>query len=639
MQARQRFGWCSVVWAASVLGGVTAGCSSQDRSPDAAAPPGSTQQADQKSAAGPSSQPFVLGNAVEPFDPPPLEELDKLQWEDGPVVDSLEQLRAEKAEAGPPPTSVEEALALRNDFPKSRENNDKILAALSQLAPPDGAGVDYEHTFVRHVAGDLNSTNPLFGSSVTDYELSGMAGFSVLAFNRRFEYFADKDIVVSWQRSKDNLVERIVLRDDLTWSDGTPITAHDVEFTYRLIMTDHPELVIPAVRQGTDQLRYVKAYDDRTIVYWHKEPFATRTGNMLWPVLPKHIYEKSVVEDPSMKRSEHHRKYEEQPVVGGPYELVSRVRNQEFVVRRREGWYMHGGQQVRRKPYFKEVRVKIIEDLNTAILALKAGDIQSMELRPEHWESLTAGDDFYAQNTKVMAPEWTEFHVVWNVKSPYFSDKRVRWAMTYAFDYEELLNTICRGLYEQGRGTFNPAAWMFPPDGPQPVKRDLDRAEDLLEFQLMTYTTETGVQVATLWKESLDQIGVTVNVKPTEFAVMQDKTLKHEFDACFAGWGTGADPDMQENIFGAGKQRNYGQYANPEVDKLFEQGRRELDRDKRATIYGQIHMLLWEDQPYTWLFYRNAFFAFNKKLRGYNFSPRGPYDFGPGFAALYGAAE
>ena len=51
--------------------------------------------------------------------------------------------------------------------------------------------------------------------------------------------------------------------------------------------------------------------------------------------------------------------------------------------------------------------------------------------------------------------------------------------------------------------------------------------------------------------------------------------------------------------------------------------------------YRKIHLLLWEDQPYTWLFHQNAFFVFNKQLRGYNFSPRGPFSFGPGFDSFY----
>jgi peptide/nickel transport system substrate-binding protein len=602
-------------------------------------------------------KPFELGNALEAFEAPTAEELENVRWSDGPLLDGLEQLRAEQEEQGPPKATVEEALGLKND---SAENNEKILDALSRVAPPDGAGVDYEQSIVRHVLGDMNSTNPLFQSSVSDYEFASMTGLTLLGFNRRFEFFAPKDVIVSWQTSDDAMMDKLVMRDDLTWSDGKPITAHDVEFSYRVIMSDHDDLVIPAIRQGTEKLRFVKAYDDHTVVFFHKEKVATRAENVLFPIIPKHVYEKSINEDPSLKKSEYHRKIENNPVTGGAYELAKRTRGQEFVVRRRESYYKHNGKEVREKPYFKEVRVKVIEDMNTAILAMKAGDIEQVELRPEQWVGQTTGDDYYAKNTKVSGLEWSEFHVIWNVESPYFSDKRVRWAMTYAMDYDEMLNTICRGLYQQSQGTFHPTSWMFPKDGPQPVKQDLEKAEDLLdeagwvdndgdgvrekeingrsvpfEFQMMVAQTETGVQIATLFKECLDQIGVVANVKPTEFVVTQEKMLKHEFDASLGGWGTGTDPDTQENIWGTGEARNYGQYANTQVDELFEAGRRELDKAKRAEIYGQIHNILWEDQPNTWLYYRNSFYGFNKKLRGYNFSPRGPLDFSPGFESIY----
>ena len=77
--------------------------------------------------------------------------------------------------------------------------------------------------------------------------------------------------------------------------------------------------------------------------------------------------------------------------------------------------------------------------------------------------------------------------------------------------------------------------------------------------------------------------------------------------------------------------RNYGKYSNPRVDELFESGRREFDPREAGRHLRRDSQHLWEDQPYTWLFYRNAFYAFNKKLRGYNFSPGGPYLFDPGF--------
>ncbi len=117
-----------------------------------------------------------------------------------------------------------------------------------------------------------------------------------------------------------------------------------------------------------------------------------------------------------------------------------------------------------------------------------------------------------------------------------------------------------------------------------------------------------------------------------------EKMRKHAYQSALAGWGTGADPDTSVNIWSTkaiDSGRNYGSYSNPEVDKLFEAGKREFDREKRAEIYGKIQKILWDDQPYTWLYYRNAFYGFNKQLRGYFFSHRGPYNYGPGFDAIY----
>ena len=232
--------------------------------------------------------------------------------------------------------------------------------------------------------------------------------------------------------------------------------------------------------------------------------------------------------------------------------------------------------------------------------------------------------------------------------------------MSWAFDYDEMLQTIFYGLYQQSRGTYHPTSWMFPKDGPEPYHQDLDKAEELLDeagwvdsdgdgirdqvidgkripfrFTLLCVNLEDRLKVATLMKECLDTIGVVCNVKPTEFTVLTQLNRDHNFQAAFAGWGTGADPDTSENIWGTGAGRNYGEYSNPRVDELFQQGKREFDREKRAAIYGEITKLLWQDQPYTWLFYRNSFYAFSKKLRGYNFSPRGPFSYGPGFASIF----
>jgi peptide/nickel transport system substrate-binding protein len=124
-----------------------------------------------------------------------------------------------------------------------------------------------------------------------------------------------------------------------------------------------------------------------------------------------------------------------------------------------------------------------------------------------------------------------------------------------------------------------------------------------------------------------------------EYAQLQDKTQKHEFQAMMGGWGTGTDPDTSDNLWVTDEGRNFVQYSNPEVDRLYKAGAREFDRAKRAEIYGQIARILYEDQPYTWLYYRSSFYGFNKQLRGYTFSPRGVFGHAAGMSALWKAAE
>ena len=601
----------------------------------------------------PPAPPPPAPPAPEAFQPPPLDTLDaNARWVDRPVRDGLVLLREAQA-AEQPLATVAEALELENDSP---EANAKILSALGRL--PQEGEADFAARIDRHVPGDLGSTNPIMISTTAEFDILGLTGFGLFSFGRDLEPFAAAETVVSWQTSADGLLDKVVMRDDLVWSDGRPITAHDVAFSYTVIMD--PRVPVPAVRSGTDQLRAVHAYDDRTLVFFHREPFATNVWNINFPVIPRHVYEKTWEADPTLKDSPEHAKLEEQPVCGGPYEIVERRRGQQIVLRRRKSWSHVKGEQVRDEPYFAEVRFRIIEDPNTTLLALKAGEIHEMMLQPEQWTTQTTGADFYLRNTKVTAPEWVSFHFGWNIGTPYFADRRVRRAMSYAFDHGRMLEELCYGLYKPCVGNFSESSWAASKRKLEPYTQDLDKAEALLdeagwvdsdndgvrdkeidgrlvpfEFSMLVSQQPHRIKICTLLQENLGQIGVRMNVRPLEATVLQQLTQEKKFQAYFGGWGSGTDPDTSENIWATGAGRNFIGYSNPEVDRLFVEGRRELDRTKRAEKYGRIQEILYEDQPYTWLYWRNSFYGFARDLRGYVFSPRGPYPYSPGFGSLW----
>ncbi len=610
---------------------------------------------------------FELGDLIPDFTPPTFEQVNgDTEWLDKPVVD-VYQLMTDRKENEVAMLTAAEALALRNN---TVEDNDKIVSAMGTLAV-DGE-VNYDAQWVRHTAADIRSTNPLMASSSAEFDVSGLLNLSLFTFDWNFTPYGNKDAITSWRTSSDGLMDIVTIRSDLTWSDGTKLTAYDVEYSYQVIMSS--AVPIPAVRSGTDQLKGVKAYDEHTLIYFHAESLATNIWNMLFPIIPKHKYENTISDDPTLASSTAHVELDENPVTAGAYTIQKRERNQEIVLKRRDSYYTFKGEQVRQKPHFETVRFKIIEDPNTALLSMKKGELEEMMLTPEQWKSQTDGDEFYEFNTKSYALEWVYYYFGWNFRSPFFKDKRVRQAMSYAFNHQELLEKHRFGMDEASTGIFHHTSPWAPEIAPTAYQQDLDKAEELLaeagwedtdadgildnvveldndfdgvsegearrpfEFTILTSNRPDRIAICTLLQENLDQIGIRCNVKPVEFTTLQETMLGHKFHAVFAGWGTGADPDTSENLWttkAIDNGRNYGCYSNPEVDKLFEQGKRELDLEQRRKVYQQIHMKLWEDQPYTWLFFRNAYYGFNKSLRGYNYSPRGPYNYGPGESTIF----
>ena len=623
--------WYAVLTAVTAL--VVLGCSS-----------GTSSSVTEKGGSASTETP-----AESAFEPPTWDELTaSANWIDQPVVDAFEELKKKKA-ANPPLIPIEEALGMAND---SDEANEKLVSAFG-MYPSSDDEIDYEATLTRHTLGDAKSTNPILGSSMTEFDITSLMGIALFSFDGNFTPFAAAETVESWQVSEDRLADKVVMRKDLVWSDGTPITAHDVAFSFDAIM--NPDVPAVAVRSGTDKLADVVAYDDHTVVYFHKEPLATNVWNVNYPIIPKHIYEPIIAEDPKFQ-GKAAQQADVNPVVGGAYIITKRVPQQEIVLERREDYYMFEGKQVRKKPNFMEIRFKVIEDPNTALLALKNGEIDVLDeasLTPSQWVSQTEGDEFYSKNTKLRATEWTYYYFGWNVKVPFFSDKNVRKAMSLAFDYDEMLDKIGFGLYPQAHGIYHPDAWMSPQPPPEVYKQDLSKAEELLEEAGWSDTdgdglldkqiggqtvqfeftiqyrsgSDTGKSICTLLKENLDQIGIRCNIKPVEFSQLQQVSRDHKFQAMFAGWGTGADPDTSRNLWTTealkNNGRNYGQYTNERVDELFELGAKEFDREKRAEIYAEIATVLWEDQPYTWLINRPTLLGFNNELRGVTFSPRG----------------
>jgi peptide/nickel transport system substrate-binding protein len=145
-----------------------------------------------------------------------------------------------------------------------------------------------------------------------------------------------------------------------------------------------------------------------------------------------------------------------------------------------------------------------------------------------------------------------------------------------------------------------------------------------------------GRDIGAIFQEDLQAVGVKMETTLMEWATFSERTRKHEFQAATAAWGTGTDPDMGWNIWHSSSYvpdgsagRNYVGFRNDRVDELFQAGRQEFDREKRAAIYQEIGRIIYQEQPYTFLFYRPTLWGFDSRIHGVQTSPRGVFGFDP----------
>ena len=606
------------------------------------------------------AQSKAAGGPAEDFKPPSREELEKVRWIERPCLDFEKHLR-QALEQEPSPISEAEALDLRNT---SKEDNQKLLRALGRL-PNGESDVDWDATFDRWLGSDPTTLNPVFNSSRYETMVNELLYIMPLAHDWELKQYGDLGVIERWETSEDRLMDRVFLRRDLTWSDGKPFTAHDVEFTWKVIMD--PRVRPPAVRGIASGLRGVKAYDERTVVYFQKEALATNSLNLSWFTIPSHIYQESWKEDPTLEASPFHVKMNSAPVTSGPYRVLSWQKQQEIVLERREEWHQGAsGERIRAKPYFKRVRFRVLPDASTAFQSFRAGDLDDDEFDSIQWAQRTLDNAFYKTCTKVRGEEWQFAFIGWNAKSnppnPFFGDKRVRLAMAYAFEHEFLLQDMYFGLYRAEEGIFHPDSWMACKEL-KPFHRDPDKAEQLLDeagwkdtdgdgirdklidgktvpfhFTVSVPNAGSGPKVAELLRADLEKIGVKCDVLLIGWVEFDARLRERKHQAYMMALTTGIDPDTAKNLWetkAIQDGRNYVGYSNPAVDELFQKGRREFDPGKRAAIYAEIDRLIYEDHPVTMLFCKPTLWGFSKSIRGYRPSPRGFYGYSPGFFSMW----
>ncbi len=506
----------------------------------------------------------------------------------------------------------------------SQNSGPALTAALFE---GDGEPV-YGDAIIEGTIAEPSNLIPMLASDSASHSIAG------LIFNGLVKYDTDLsitgDLAETWDVSRDGLVITFHLRKGVRWTDGVEFTADDVMFGYRTIID---EKTPSAYKEDYLQVKKAEVLDRYTFRVTYDKPFApalTSWGSLV--VLPRHLLEGRDIAKSDMAR---------EPVGLGPYRLAKWVAGQEVdLVANRD--YFEG------RPYLDQYIYRVIPDPATMFLELKTGGIDMMGLTPIQYTKQTDTPFFRGNFRKYRYPAFQYTHLAFNQKHPWFKDKRVRQAIAYGVDKNEIVDVVLFGLGTPATGPYVPNTWPYNPNvkkydyNPEKARELLkeagwqdtdgdgivDRDGKPFEFTILTNAGNAlRKNTATIIQWRLRKIGVKVEIRTLEWSTFINQFIdKKRFAAVLLGWSIGLDAD-QYDIWHSSKTKekelNFISYSNPEVDALLEKGRRTFDIAERKKAYFRIQEILAEEVPYLFLYVPDATPIVQARIKGIRPTPIG----------------
>jgi len=484
----------------------------------------------------------------------------------------------------------------------------------------DDTGVVSGGWLIYHIGAEPATLNPIIASDAVESTINGNNIYESLA-KRDYETLEIiPQIAESWVISDDKLKYKFKLREDVKWHDGMPFTSADVVFSYNTIMD--PKVDAPHLRSYYQEILSVNAIGDYEVEFTYARPyFLALEFCSGMPIVPKHLFDKG-----DFNKNPYGRK----PIGTGPYKFVKWTTGREIVIKKNEDYWG-------KKPDLERIVFKIINDPTVAFQVLKRGDLDLSGLTPIQWDRQS--------NTKVFKDSFNKHKyfrpnysfIGWNQNKPYFSDKRVRTAMTHLLNRELILNKI---LLDLGVIVTNPFYINSPEydKSIKPYNYDPETAKELLkeagwidhnndgirdkdgvkfEFELLLPSgSDTSEKIATILKEELDNQGIIMNIRKTEWAVFTTRLNERKFDAVTLGWSMGVESDPYQ-IWSSTQMEtghNFVGFDNKKAEKLITKARKEFNRKDRIKYYQEFANIVHEEQPYTFLFCRMSTVAVSNRF-------------------------
>ncbi len=496
---------------------------------------------------------------------------------------------------------------------------------------------DAGDTLVYGVLQDADGLLPIVGQSVT-----GSTVFDLVTpvltqsdfKNGRIVY--EPGLATSWEWNADHTQLTYKLRDDVYWDDKphTRVTAEDVRFTYELI--GDPKVFSPRVSylDRLDPKEPVTVLAEDLVRFNFR--YAYNEQNMMahagFNVAPKHLLE-NAARDKLRSNPLNIRK----AVGAGPFRMLKWEPKKQITIVRNKHC------RIAPVPYIRRIVFKVIPEYQTLLTELRKGSIDMAE-------SIQEKDIADAQKwgTVKLYKRGYRFldYVAWNAENPLFADRAVRRALTMAIDIDRMIKNLLTFAGEthgtQAYSTFTPELTDFKDEDIQLLPFDPAQAKKILaakgwvdsdgdgwldkdgkrfEFTLLTNTGNPRRKDACeLIQSDLKKIGIKANNELREGVLFFELLRKKKYEAALAGWSAGLFPDPSDVWVSATEEDprpfNFTGYSNPTVDALIKKGLKTAVLADEAAIWKKVNRLIYEDQPYTFLFWKSAVMPVHKRFRG-----------------------
>jgi peptide/nickel transport system substrate-binding protein len=506
-----------------------------------------------------------------------------------------------------------------------------IFAALALVSGCQVEAPKDPYTLIYHLASEPDTLNRITATDAYESRINGFIFDNLIERDNSTLEFIPK-LAKSWEVSDDKLTYTFKLHDNVKWHDGKPFTADDVVYTFETIMNEKVDA--PHLRVYYKDIKKVEKLDDYTVRFTYAQPYFKAmefVGGI--PIIPKHIFGdgQDFNTHPAGRA----------PIGTGPYKFKKWDTGARIVLERNEDYWDRS-----KFPDIKRIVFKIISDDIIAFQRLKKGELDMDGLSAKQWSKQTDTPSFKKLFEKHQYYTPSYFYVGWNLRRPYFQDRKVRKALAMLINRESILKHLEYGLGKLTTGPF----WIFGYEydaslpqikfDPAGAKKLLDEAgwidhdgdgirdKDGVPFRF-TFLVPSGAEfytnLSTIMKKDFAGAGIEVEIQTMEWATFVQNLNSRNFDAVSLAWSFGFDQDPYQvwHSSQAEKGSNFVGFENGEADRLMEEARGTFDKERRTQLYHRLHRIIYEEQPYAFLYARPSLVARSRRFDNVRVYPGG----------------